>query len=67
MFRYFLFKTLIFRANCLKKFKLIQAGRFFLEKLFYGIVRGFIQVLNRRAIEFDNRAKNLQGPPGLAF
>ena len=29
--------------------------------------RGFIKVLNRRAIEFDNRAKNWQGPPGLAF
>ena len=28
--------------------------------------RGFIKVLNRRATEFDTRAKNWQGPPGLA-
>ena len=25
--------------------------------------RGFIKVLNRRATEFDTRAKNWQGPP----
>ena len=29
------------------------------------IPRGFIKVLNRRATEFDTRAKNWQGPPGL--
>ena len=29
--------------------------------------RGFIKVLNRRATEFNNREKNWQGPPGLAF
>ena len=28
--------------------------------------RGFIMVLNRKAIEFDTRAKNWQGPEGLA-
>ena len=28
--------------------------------------RGFTKVLNRRAIEFDTRAKTWQGPPGLA-
>ena len=30
------------------------------------IFRGFIKVLNRKAIEFDTRAKNWQGPEGLA-
>ena len=30
------------------------------------ISRGFIKVLNRRAIEFDTREKNWQGPEGLA-
>ena len=29
--------------------------------------RGFIKVLNRRATEFDTRAKNWQGPEGLAL
>ena len=29
-------------------------------------IRGFTKVLNRRATEFDTRAKNWQGPPGLA-
>ena len=28
--------------------------------------RGFIKVLNRRATEFDTRAKNWQGPEGLS-
>ena len=28
--------------------------------------RGFIKVLNRRANEFDTRAKNWQGPEGLS-
>ena len=28
--------------------------------------RGFIKVLIRKAIEFDTRAKNWQGPEGLA-
>ena len=27
--------------------------------------RGFIKVFNRRATEFDTRAKNWQGPEGL--
>ena len=31
------------------------------------ILRGFIKVLNRRATEFDTRAKNWQGPEGLDF
>ena len=30
-----------------------------------GSGRGFIKVLNRRATEFDTRAKNWQGPEGL--
>ena len=30
-----------------------------------GKVRGFIKVFNRRATEFDTRAKNWQGPEGL--
>ena len=29
------------------------------------LARGFIKVLNRRATEFDTRAKNWQGPEGL--
>ena len=29
--------------------------------------RGFIKVFNRRATEFDTRAKNWQGPEGLAL
>ena len=31
----------------------------------YILCRGFIKVLNRRATEFDTRAKNWQGPEGL--
>ena len=30
------------------------------------VVRGFIKVLNRRATEFDTRAKNWQGREGFA-
>ena len=33
----------------------------------YAQSRGFIKVLNRRATEFDTRAKNWQGPEGLAL
>ena len=29
------------------------------------IYRGFITIFNRRATEFDTRAKNWQGPEGL--
>ena len=32
--------------------------------MIYLIHRGFIKVLNRRATEFDTRAKNWQGPLG---
>ena len=31
------------------------------------IFRGFIKVFNRRATEFNTRAKNWQGPEGLDF
>ena len=34
--------------------------------LYAAYSQGFIKVLNRWATEFETRAKNLQGPPGLA-
>ena len=42
-------------------FNVIQSGKHTLYNY-----RGFIKVLNRGATEFDTRAKNWQGPEGLA-
>ena len=36
-------------------------------KMLGPLCRGFVKVLNRRATEVDTRAKNWQGPEGLAL